>query len=169
MMNSGVGLVTYTGHANHWQWARTVLPDDNKWLFGLWEVGHLGNSNTPFIALSMTCYTSQFHKPAGNHFTLDEHLLLHARGGAVAVWGPSGFSIVPAHDTLQVGFHDLLWNSPRQEAKLGALTEAGYQAILASGSNLDVNKSFVFLGDPLTPARIAPNDNIYMPKVRNQG
>ena len=27
MMNSGVGIVTYTGHGNHWQWARIVAPE----------------------------------------------------------------------------------------------------------------------------------------------
>jgi hypothetical protein len=167
LMNSGVGLVTYTGHANHWQWARTARDDEeNKWLFGLWEVRRLNNRNTPFISLSMTCYTSQFHKPETNHFTLDEHLLLHGNGGAIATWGPTGFSIVPAHDALVGGFHSQLWQSPRQQAKLGALTAAGYEAVFASGINLDVNKSFAFLGDPLTPARIAANDIIHMPKVR---
>lgn len=162
MMNSGVGIVTYTGHANHWQWARTVI-DGNKWLFGLWEVRQLYNNNTPFISMSMTCYTSQFHKPETNHFTLDEHLFLHGNGGAVATWGPTGFSIVPSHDTMQVGFHELLWKSPAQKAKMGALTKAGYQTVFSSGQNLDVNKTFVLMGDPLTPARITPVGAVYMP------
>ena len=169
LMNSGVGLVTYTGHANHWQWARIASDDaENKWLFGLWEVRRLNNRNSPFISLSMTCYTSQFHKPETNHFTIDEHLLLHGNGGAIATWGPTGFSIVPAHDTLASGFHTQLWQSPHQQAKLGALTEAGYAAIFASGTNLDANKSFAFLGDPLTPARIAANETTRIPKVSRQ-
>jgi hypothetical protein len=166
MMNGGVGLVTYTGHANHWQWARIVSdPNDNKWLFGLWDVQQLFNHDKPFIALSMTCYTSQFHKPEANHFTLDEHLFLHGNGGAVATWGPTGFSIVPGHDTLQTGFHELLWKSPPLRAKLGALTAAGYNKVLASGNNLDVTKTFVLLGDPLTAARITPLDVSYIPKL----
>ena len=51
------------------------------------------------------------------------------------------------------------------KAKLGALTEAGYQEVFASGTNFDVNKTFAFMGDPLTPARIAPVDAIYLPKL----
>jgi hypothetical protein len=164
LMNSGVGIVTYTGHGNHWQWAR-IVADGNKWLFGLWEVKRLNNPNTPFISMSMTCYTSQFHKPEVNHFTLDEHLFLYGNGGAISTWGPTGFSIVPAHDTLQAGFHKLLWKSPALKAKLGALTEAGYQEVVNSGTNLDVAKTFAFFGDPLTSARIVPVDTIYMPKL----
>jgi hypothetical protein len=164
LMNSGVGIVTYTGHGNHWQWARTVA-DGNKWLFGLWEVLQLHNINTPFISMSMTCYSSQFHIPAGNHFTVDEHLFLYGNGGAISTWGPTGFSIVPAHDTLQAGFHKMLWKTPAFQAKLGALIEAGYQEIFTSGENYDVNKTFAFMGDPLTSARIAPIDSIYLPKL----
>ena len=169
LMNSGVGLVTYTGHSNHWQWARVVKDGDpNKWLFGLWEVRSLNNINSLFISMSMTCYTSQFHKPEKNHFTLDEHLLLHGGGGAVATWGPTGFSVVPAHDTLQVGFHKMLWKSPALKAKLGALTEAGYLEVFASGEKLlDVNKTFAFMGDPLTAAGVLPVEStyLYMPKL----
>lgn len=166
LMNSGVGIVTYTGHSNHWQWARVVKDGDpNKWLFGLWEVRSLNNINSLFISMSMTCYTSQFHKPEKNHFTLDEHLLLHGGGGAVATWGPTGFSVVPAHDTLQVGFHKTLWKSPALKAKLGALTEAGYDEVFASGQNFDVNKTYAFMGDPLTAAGVLPVKSIYMPKL----
>ncbi len=164
MMNSGVGIVTYTGHGNHWQWARTDL-EENRWLFGLRDVKKLNNYNSPFISMSMTCYTSQFHIPARDHYTLDEHLFIYAGGGAIASWGPTGFSVVPAHDLLQVGFHKLLWKSPPLKAKLGALTEAGYEEVFATGRNLDVNKTFALLGDPLTPARITSVDGVYMPNV----
>ncbi|MCC6456830.1 MAG: hypothetical protein IT328_17880 [Caldilineaceae bacterium] len=168
LMNSGVGLVTYTGHANHWQWAR-IVPDDaeNKWLFGLWEVRQLRNREMPFISLSMTCYTSQFHMAAASHFTIDEHLFLHANGGAIATWGPTGFSIVPAHDILQAGFHEKLWSSPPETARIGELTEAGYTAIAAHGTAyLDVNKTFAIMGDPLTRARITTDaDATFMPKL----
>jgi hypothetical protein len=166
LMNDGVGIVTYTGHANHWQWARIVADgQENKWLFGLWEVRQLNNINSPFISMSMSCYTSQFHKPEVNHFTLDEHLFIYGNGGAISTWGPTGFSVVPAHDTLQTGFHKLLWKSPALKAKLGALTEAGYKEIFASGVNFDVNKTFAFMGDPLTSARITPVDTMYIPKL----
>lgn len=165
LMNSGAGLVTYTGHGNHYQWAR-IVDEGNKWMFGWASVGDLRNLNTPFISLSMTCYTSQFHIPAPKHYTLDERLFLHGNGGAIATWGPTGFSIVPAHDTLQEGFHKMLWKSPPLRAKLGALTEAGYDAILASAQNYDVAKTFAFMGDPMTAARITDINTIYMPQLQ---
>ena len=166
LMNSGVGMVTYTGHSNHWQWARIVKDgDENRWMFGLVEVTFLRNFNSPFIAMSMTCYTSQFVQTAARHFTLDERLFLHGGGGAISTWGPTGFSIVPAHDVLQEGFHALLWKSPPLQAKLGALTKAGYQEVFSTGRNFDVNKTFAVFGDPLTSARVTEMDAIFMPKL----
>jgi hypothetical protein len=165
LMNSGAGIVTYTGHSNHWYWANIGGDDEFKALFGLIEVRSLRNRDMPFISMSMTCYTSQFTEPAPSHYTLDERLFLHGNGGAIATWGPTGFSIVPAHDTLQVGFHELLWKSPPLQAKMGALTKAGYQKVFTSGQNYDVNKSYALFGDPLTSARVAAIDAIFMPKL----
>jgi hypothetical protein len=166
LMNSGAGIVTYTGHSNHWYWARISNDsEEHRALFGLIEVRELRNVNSPFISMSMTCYTSQFIQPAALHYTLDERLFLHGNGGAISTWGPTGFSIVPAHDILQVGFHELLWKSPPMQAQLGALYEAGYKKVFASGSNYDVNKTYAVFGDPLTSARVTPLDFIYMPKL----
>jgi hypothetical protein len=165
-MNNGAGLVTFTGHSNHWQWARIVKDgDENRWMFGLNDVSQLRNINSPFISMSMTCYTSQFIEPAPRHFTLDERLFLHGNGGAISTWGPTGFSIVPAHDTLQVGFHELLWKSPKHQAKLGALYAAGYQKVFNSAQNYDVTKTYAVFGDPLTSARISPTGAIFMPRL----
>ena len=113
----------------------------------------------------MTCYTSQFHIPALSHFTVDEHLFLYDNGGAITTWGPEGFSIVPAHDSLQKGFHQLLWKSPALKAKLGALTAAGYKEVFKSGNNLDATKTFAVMGDPLTAARVIPISTVYLPKL----
>ncbi len=63
----------------------------------------LTNDGKPFIALAMTCYTSQFPKPA-DAGTLDELLFRRPDGGAVAVWGPAGLTVVHGHDLLQRGF-----------------------------------------------------------------
>ena len=168
LMNGGAGMVTYTGHSNHWQWARIVKDgEENRWMFGLIEVTFLRNINSPFISMSMTCYTSQFIQTAARHYTLDDRLFLHGGGGAISTWGPTGFSIVPAHDVLQVGFHSLLWKSPPLKAKLGALTKAGYQEIFSTGQNYDVNKTFAVFGDPLTAARVTTVDAIFLPKLNH--
>jgi hypothetical protein len=171
-MNGGVGLVTFTGHSNHWQWARLAPasdPNSDKRMFGLWDVLALNNRNTPFIALSMTCYTSQFPIPAPYHFTLDEHLFLHKNGGAVAVWGPAGLSVAHGHDKLQLGFYTALWSAPPRQAKLGALTQSGYAEILkTSPCCIDINRTFLLMGDPLTPARIDARPLVQLPVVRTE-
>ncbi len=154
LMNSDVGMVTFTGHSNHYFWARTETADPNVsgYLMGLNEVRDLRNSDHPFIAFSMTCYTAQFPKPENRHYTLDEHMFLYDRGGAVAVWGSAGLSVAHGHDQLQEGFYDLLWKSKPQQAKLGALTQAGYRSILSTPSTstatccIDVNRTFLLLG-----------------------
>jgi hypothetical protein len=168
-VNGGAGLVTFTGHSNHWQWAR-LAPDaeanSSKRLLGLWDVLDMTNAATPFIGLSMTCLSSQFSVPAPYHFTLDEHLLLHGNGGAVAVFGPAGLSVAHGHDRLQEGFYAKLWSTPRHQAKLGALTQAAYGAILTSSPCcVDINRTFLLLGDPLTPARVNPLTVLSMPTI----
>lgn len=169
-MNAGAGLVTYSGHSHHWQWAKTDesggLPD---YLFSLYDPDGLTNTDRPFIILSMTCYTSQFHKPAFSGTVLDERSILKPRGGAVAVWGPTGLGVAYGHDLLQQGFHQALWGAPRMQGRLGELTEAGYTELLTKSPCCQEGlRTFVLLGDPLTPARVAPFDGstIYFPAMR---
>ncbi len=167
-LGGGAGLATFTGHSNHWQWGRMGdTAGYDKRLFGLTDVDLLGNRNQLFIGLSMTCYTAQFTVPADYHGTLDERLVLHPSGGAVAMWGPTGLSTVPAHDALQIGFYRALWKAPPLRGKLGALTQAGYTYVATESPehHQDVTKTFLLLGDPLTPARVRPLDILHLPRV----
>ena len=163
LMNSGVGIVTYTGHSNHYFYATLYqLPDG---FFNLNDVPRLNNRQSPFILLTMTCYTSQFPKPDPRPTTLDERLFLHQNGGAIAVFGPAGLSVATGHDKLQEGFYRALWSAPPQSAKMGALLEAGYWVVAASTANLDVNKTYLLLGDPLTSARVSENQSLWLPNL----
>lgn len=171
-MSQGAGVVVYAGHANHWQWGtldswtpsqpNEVLPG----LLNLFEPDGLANRDRLSIVLSMTCYTSQFHKPANSGTTLDERMFL-ASGGAVAVWGSSGLSVVHGHDALQRGFFEALWQAPHNMNKpLGALLEAGYLELLTTNACCqDAAQTFLLLGDPLTPARVLPLDLVHLPLV----
>lgn len=169
LLNQGAGLVTFTGHSNHWAWARMgTVPGYEYRLFGLWDVLNLTNRDELFIGLSMTCLTAQFTKPESSHFTLDEHLVLHPNGGAIAMWGPSGLSVAYGHDALQTGFYDKLWDPATKpgRAPLGSLVEAGYRHVSFNKACCqDVIRTFLLLGDPLTPARVQPLPMIYMPDL----
>jgi hypothetical protein len=173
-MSQGAGVVVYSGHANHWQWgALDTWPnqqggDPKPGLVGLNDPDTLANRDRLFINLSMTCLTSQFHKPANSGTTLDERLFL-ANNGAVAVWGSSGLSVVHGHDALQRGFFTKLWTSPAMDTPLGALLAAGYNELLTkSVCCQDAAHTFLLLGDPLTPARVLPLDLLHLPLVQLQ-
>jgi hypothetical protein len=169
-LSAGAGVVVYNGHSHQWQWAitdesATANPD---YLFGLYDADGLNNKGSYFINLSMTCLTSQFHKPAVSGTVLSERLLLNPTGGAIAVWGPAGLSVAYGHDFLQRGFFEQLWQSPRGTAPLGALIEAGYTKLLLEESCCqDTMKTFLLLGDPLTKSQVSPEEihGIYLPTI----
>ena len=168
-LSKGAGLVAYNGHSNHFYYAKTEdlhnTPAKDGWLLVTNEVALLANQNKPFVMLAMTCYTSQFVKPAVNG-TIDEWLIRARNAGAIAVWGPTGLSVVSGHELLQEGFLEQLQTAPVGSQRLGNLLEAGYTKVLQSGP-LDTLMTFVLMGDPLTQARI-PSRELYMPALSRQ-
>ncbi len=175
--SQGAGLFTFQGHANTWQIARLDYSvAEPSHILGMFDTDRFRNRDELFIALQMTCLTAQFAKPAASGTVFDERLFLNPDGGAVAVWGPTGLSVVQGHDRLQRGFHEALWQLEQVrgplQAPLGELTQAGYTSLFTSSSNgygLDPLRTFVLLGDPLTRARVyAPETVSHLPIVRHQ-
>lgn len=164
-MNSGVGTVVYNGHSHHWQWARFDREPSVAGLLALYDPDTFDNRDRLFITLSMTCLTAQFHKPADSGTVLDERQLLNPTGGAVAVWGPSGLSVVQGHDRLQGGFYQR-WQQGGAPA-LGALIEAGYRELREQGLCCqDPLQTFLLLSDPLTTVRLNAAKALYLPIIR---
>lgn len=166
-LNGGAGIVTFNGHSNQWKWARLDSDPSIDGLLTLFDPDFLSNNNHFFITLSMTCLTSQFDKPADSGTVLDERLILNPTGGAVAVWGPSGLSVVHGHDALQRGFQRALWAAQPMSARLGDLVKAGYNELLTTSLCCqDVQKTFLLMGDPLMTVRATAVNNSYLPTVR---
>ena len=173
---SGPGLLTYNGHANHWQWAGTAVTSETPYIMGLYDVDLLQNRDQLFVGLSMTCYTAQFFQPSNSGTTLDERMFVHPNGGAAAVWGPSGLSVLHGHDDLQYGFHKLLWSTAPGTAHLGDLVMAGYLENMAPSPERnklyscceDVRRTFVLFGDPLMQVQITPRGDIYLPLITSR-
>ncbi len=175
--SQGAGLFTFQGHANTWQIARLDYSvAEPSHILGMFDTDRFTNRDELFIALQMTCLTAQFAKPAASGTVFDERLLLNPDGGAVAVWGPTGLSVVQGHDWLQRGFHEALWQLEQVrgplKAPLGELTQAGYTSLFTSSSSgygLDPLRTFVLLGDPLTRARVyAPETVSHLPIIGHQ-
>lgn len=172
-LSAGVGIVNYVGHSSQWQWAVTGpplspgQPDDKQYLLGLYDVDELQNKARPSIVLEMTCLTAAFQTPAFSGTSIDERLLLKPDGGAVAVWGSSGLGVAHGHEALQRGFYQTLWSAPPMSATMGTLTLGGYRTLLTeSGCCEDALRTFLVLGDPMTPARIFTARQVYIPLLR---
>src|SRR5262249_46752139 len=153
--------------SSQYQLAVTDEAGSPPYLLGLYDTDTLSNGARLPIVLEMTCLTSAFQTPAYSRTTIDERWLIKPDGGAVAVWGPTGFGVAHGHDKLQQAFYSALWAAPPLSATLGQLTAAGYLELFTTGSCCqDTLATFALLGDPLTPARVLPARRIYAPLVR---
>jgi hypothetical protein len=157
-LNTGAGIINYVGHSNQFQVAVTNLDPRNGpgHLLTLYDPDELSNSGRAPIVLQMTCLTGAFQTPAFSGTTIDERMLL-APNAAVAVWGASGKGVSFGHDSLQRGFYIELWQKRGAGAipALGTLTTAGYKELFTKGTCCqDTIRTFLLLGDPLTPARV---------------
>jgi hypothetical protein len=138
--NSGAGLMTYSGHSSIHQWAVEQF-------LHLDDIPTLNNGGRLPVLLELTCFTSMFQEPFVP--TLDESLLRHPNGGAVAVWGATGLGVATGHDALAKGFLQSLF--PDGVADLGTATLAGKLNLsITAPDHLDLLDTFVLLGDPAT-------------------
>jgi hypothetical protein len=137
---NGTGLLVYTGHSSIHQWGAERF-------FHLDDVANLSNGARLPVVLQMTCFTGSFAQPFWD--TLDEALLRHPNGGAVAVWGATGLGVGTGHDALASGFlQSLLVDG---EVGLGTAVLAGKLNLFTNRpANLDLLDTFTLLGDPAT-------------------
>ena len=109
----------------------------------------------------MTCFTGSFQMP-GNA-TLDEDLLRHPGGGAVAVWGSTGLGVSTGHHWLAEGFMDTIFTYGISD--IGTATLAGKLNLAAVGVNPDLIDTFTLLGDPAT--KLERSFQNYIPLTQN--
>jgi hypothetical protein len=92
----GAQLVSYMGHSSWHQWSEDTL-------LHVSDVPAFENGARLPVLLSMTCFTGFYHHP--EYGTLDEELVRHQGGGAVASWSPSGLGLQSGHWRLHQGFY----------------------------------------------------------------
>jgi len=139
--NSGAGLILFNGHASDLQWAAERL-------FHRDDAPALSNGPRLPVVAEMTCFTGSFHVP--DYATLDETLLRHPDGGAVAVWGATGLGVATGHTHLANGFLASLYQ--QGQAGLGAAALAGKLNLAQSGNYPDLLDTYMLFGDPATQA-----------------
>jgi hypothetical protein len=173
-LNLGYGLVIYTGHSAQDRWALTELDKSPNYLFGIDEPYDLAGALP--VVLGMTCLSSAFQTPNSRGETLDEQFVINSRGGAIAVWGSAGSSVVFGHEHLANGFLSLLQRSRPGEQRMGTLVNNGllmlYQAGVAENPNepytlgFDSLRTYVLLGDPLTRPTFTTANHMLLPMIR---
>ncbi len=169
---SGAAVVAYFGHAHQQQWAVTELSAPENWLIHRSDVPQLTNGDRLPVVLSLTCLSSAFQWPSYIGMTIDEALLLSERGGAVAVWGPTGLGVSYGHDKLQEGFFRALWSSTEgndieRAVPLGALTTEGFRKLFTgSVCCQETLLTYALLGDPLTRLRVLLTWRLTLPLVQ---
>jgi hypothetical protein len=134
----GALLLSYMGHSSWHQWSVDSLLHAD-------DVPAVQNGRRLPVLLSMTCFTGFFHHP--EYGTLDEMLVRHQGGGAVASWSPSGLGLQGGHQRLHQSFYRAV--VPDSELRLG-------QAILAAKLDLhaytdaydELLDTYHLLGDP---------------------
>lgn len=162
----GPALVVYNGHGQLFtlgELEEIGAPRDFLLVRG--EPAALNNTRL-WVQLSMTCLSASFGAPSDAGTTIDENFFLDPRGGAVAVWGSSGWSVATAHESLQKGFFGKLFAKPGVSVRLGDLLDAGYYNLMLSSTvREDVLRNFLLLGDPLTRFTIPAAKSMYLPIV----
>jgi hypothetical protein len=142
---AGSSLIMYTGHSSIYFWALEEF-------LHLKNVPNLKNGQKLPVVLGMTCFTGSFQFPDDPKHnataTLDEALLRHPGGGAVAVWGSTGLGVSTGHHWLAEGFMKTIYQDRISE--IGKATLAGKLKLASVGTNLDLIDTFNLLGDPAT-------------------
>ncbi len=152
--NAGNALITFTGHSSIYQWAHEVLLHVD-------DVPNLINGQKLPVVLEMTCFTGSFQMP--DNPTLDEDLLRHPGGGAVAVWGATGLGVSTGHHWLAEGFMSTVFTHGISDIGTAAL--AGKLNLASVGVNPDLIDTFTLLGDPAT--KLERSFQNYIPITKN--
>lgn len=140
-LQSGVAMLTFVGHAG----LTTVA---HEGLLATADVASLQNGARLPVVSAMSCHLGNFTFPAFD--SLAEDLLLHAEGGAAAVWAPASLSYNPFRAPLGQALQRAILSegSPTVgEAVLRAL-EAERRA------GRETLRSQVLLGDPALTLRV---------------
>ena len=138
-LNQGLALVNYTGHGSLDVWGGDVLTS--------WDADDLSNgSQLPFF-VTLNCLNGFFHDVWDQ--SLAEALIRSEQGGAIAVWASSALTSSLGQSHVAREMYRLVFDDGL------SLGEAAAQA-KAVVTDLDVRRSWVFFGDPLTRIGVNP-------------
>jgi hypothetical protein len=154
-INTGASLVSYVGHANHFQWASTDFMVSTPYLMNIWDVDGLTNGVMTPIMVSMACLSSAFQRESTVGQTIDERLVFKSSGGAIATWGSAGMEVATGHNQMFYNFYRVLRDGNQSLRTIGAATFIGSVYLAASSTCCaNVISAYTLIGDPLIRPRI---------------
>lgn len=154
-INTGAALVSYIGHANHFQWASTDFGVTTPYLMNIWDVDGLTNGVMTPIMVSMACLSSAFQRESTIGQTIDERLVFKSTGGAIATWGSAGMEVASGHNQMFYNFYRVIRDGNQPLRTLGAATFIGSVYLAASSTCCaNVISAYTLIGDPLIRPRI---------------
>jgi hypothetical protein len=128
----GQKLVNYTGHGSLNTWRGNLLTSQ--------DALELTNEHLP-VFVTMTCLNGYFDDAAFD--SLAEALLKAERGGAIAVWAPSGMTLPSQQAAMNQEFYRLIFSGDPSLT----LGEAVRRAKLVA-PDADGRRTWLLLGDP---------------------
>lgn len=135
---SGALLISFMGHSSWHQWSIDSL-------LHVADVPALQNGRRLPVLLSMTCFTGFYHHP--EYGTLDELLVRHRDGGAVASWSPSGLGLQAGHQRLHQSFYRAV--VPGSRVEIGrAILEAKLELHTYTDDYDELLDTYHLFGDP---------------------
>lgn len=168
--STGAALLLYAGHGAPGLWGHEPL-----------LVGSQLNTLEPMTGypflISLDCWDGYwmhppdypFSKPDSEATSIGERATTSLSDrGAIAVFGPAGLGYLGIEKPMTEAMLDALFN--KGETHLGALTQAGRQAIIDGGAwGHYLARTYTLIGDPAMQIRLQQIRQVFMPLVLRGG
>jgi hypothetical protein len=137
-INNGCPLLNYLGHGGLDRLATEAMLSTD-------DVALLNNREQLTVVTALTCYIARFDYPGS--ISLGEELVVHDRGGAAAVLGPTGLSA--NSQAIQLAEHALAaLLDPDEHERLGDAVLRTFSNFVAAGGDPRLIDVYTVLGDP---------------------
>ncbi len=146
-LSRGTALVDYLGHGGLDRLSSGGLLDNQ-------DVPSLANGPRLPVLTAMTCVINRFAVPGIR--SLGELLVDQPRGGAAAVWAPSGLSLAGEAPLLAERFYRLTADPTADAARLGDLVVRSLAEFAQLGGSSSMLEIYSLMGDPALKLKRAP-------------
>ena len=158
--NAGAALLVYAGHGSPWQWGYSAASEPVPQLVADTDTALLTNGARLPVVLSLTCRSGAWQNPWRP--TLEETLLRHSGGGALAVLSAGGAATTESYAVLATAVLDALLD----DASIGEAQRVAQKALAQRAATRELSFAINLLGDPEIRLPFVPKSVQYVPVLR---